>query len=66
MKKVLKQVGVAHAIKSIKTVVYIPIVHSIPKKEMHSRDITVSTDLILCATPACFNTFLIYHVPYSS
>jgi len=33
-------------IKSIKTVVYTPTVHVIPKKVMHSRDTTVLVDFL--------------------
>jgi len=33
----------------------IPTVHA--KKEMHSRDVTVLIDLLLCTTSACFSTF---------
>jgi len=39
-KKVLKQAGIVHNIKS-QYINYVPTVLSIPKKEMHSRDTTV-------------------------
>jgi len=50
-KKVLKQSGVVHDIKSV---VYTPTVHF---HDMHSRDTTVLIDLMSCTTPDCFSTF---------
>jgi len=48
--------------KSITTVVSLLCVPSVPKRNVHSRDTCklIYCDLMSCATPACFNTFLIY------
>jgi len=35
--------------------IWLPDYHT--KKEMYSRDTTVSLDLMSCTTPACFSTF---------